>query len=691
MIREPDPGDARGREPTDPRTADDEAAESPALQLAPPPADRGDDEVGTIVDLRRVDRPLVTTSGASTPARRATDAPAVVTSPEPDASPASPPHDPLPVPSRRSGLADSVLATVAVPLVLLLVTLVATTGLLISARGASHRALELERGVAARLDADVAIERLNAAALALVAAGVGQSVSGPDELARRSSAATAAIDTADGAVPDDLAGAAAADEDARAVVAAVDEAIDRTGADPLELGNELSGLEDRRVDAAASSAAVVESLRSAAATESDAGGQRVLAALAVAVLGVLASGAALLLARRRLGRQLDRPVRGLRGAVARIGDDPPAVASVLQGPEELVVLGAEVDAAARGVADRLGLLERRAEWGERSRMILEALEVADDESGACEVVAEALGIVGDDLPGELLLSERGSTRLSSVAASSVAGSPGCPVDVVSNCVALRRGQVSVFDSSESINACPKLRDRAGGACSAACVPVTVGGRQHGVLHVTAADGQPPAASVVEQMVTLSSLVGTRLSSLRTLESTRHEASTDGLTGLPNRRTLESEVAELLEASTPFVMVLADLDKFKRLNDNFGHEVGDKALQLFAGVLRDNVRGNDVVARLGGEEFVLVYPNMSVEISVEAIDRLRQALARAVGASRIPPFTCSFGIAHSAVGGDGDVILRVADAGLLRAKELGGDRAVVADEALAADVFTDDPD
>ena len=70
------------------------------------------------------------------------------------------------------------------------------------------------------------------------------------------------------------------------------------------------------------------------------------------------------------------------------------------------------------------------------------------------------------------------------------------------------------------------------------------------------------------------------------------------------------------------MVLADLDRFKLLNDNFGHEVGDRALQLFAGVLRDNVRGNDVVARLGGEEFVLVYPNMSVEISLEAIDRVR---------------------------------------------------------------------
>ena len=211
----------------------------------------------------------------------------------------------------------------------------------------------------------------------------------------------------------------------------------------------------------------------------------------------------------------------------------------------------------------------------------------------------------------------------------------------------------MFDSSESINACPKLRDRPGGPCAAVCVPVTVATRPVGVLHMTGPELVAPDVQVTDRLVTLSVQVGNRLGALRTLESTRKEASTDGLTGLPNRRMLESEVATLIERGTPFVMVLADLDKFKKLNDNFGHEIGDKALQLFAGVLRDNVRGNDVVSRLGGEEFVLVYPNMSVEISIEAIGRLRQALARAIAASRLPSFTCSFGVTHSEVGGDGD--------------------------------------
>ena len=142
---------------------------------------------------------------------------------------------------------------------------------------------------------------------------------------------------------------------------------------------------------------------------------------------------------------------------------------------------------------------------------------------------------------------------------------------------------------------------------------------------------------------------------------------------------------------PFVLVLADLDNFKRLNDSFGHEIGDRALQLFAQVLRDKVRGNDVIARLGGEEFVLVYPNMTVATSIEAVERVRDGLTQSLAVSTVPEFTCSFGITHSSVGRDADAILRVADAGLMRAKELGRDQVVYADETLAARIFGDGDD
>jgi len=305
------------------------------------------------------------------------------------------------------------------------------------------------------------------------------------------------------------------------------------------------------------------------------------------------------------------------------------------------------------------------------------------------VAQQALGIIDGDRSVELLLAPHGSTELTAVAANPNVAAPGCPVDETSGCVAIRRAQVVVFDSSGSINACPKLRNRPYGACSAACVPVSVSGRPVGVLHTVSEDRHPPDERMVSQLATLSTQLGNRLGALRALESSRHEAATDKLTGLPNRRLLESQIASLIERSTPFVLVLADLDKFKNLNDTYGHEVGDRALQLYAQVLRDKVRGNDVIARLGGEEFVLVYPNMSVTTSIEAIERIRDGLTSALAVSQVPDFTCSFGITHSAVGRSGDAILRVADAGLLRAKELGGDQVVYADESLAARIFGDD--
>jgi diguanylate cyclase (GGDEF)-like protein len=409
----------------------------------------------------------------------------------------------------------------------------------------------------------------------------------------------------------------------------------------------------------------------------------------VVVPAVAGSAALLATLARRLHIGLDEPVDQMRRASAQIARGDLDARTAVSGSTDVTALGEELDAAAEALQRHVRRLRLHAEWGAQSRMIFEALDLVDEEAEAHAVAQQALGIIDGERSVELLLAPHGSTELTAVAANPNVAAPGCPVDETSGCVAIRRAQVVVFDSSESINACPKLRNRPYGACSAACVPVSVSGRPVGVLHTVAADRNPPDERMVGQLATLSTQLGNRLGALRALESSRHEAATDKLTGLPNRRLLESQIASLIERSTPFVLVLADLDKFKNLNDTYGHEVGDRALQLYAQVLRDKVRGNDVIARLGGEEFVLVYPNMSVTTSIEAIERIRDGLTAALAVSQVPDFTCSFGITHSAVGRSGDAILRVADAGLLRAKELGGDQVVYADESLAARIFGDD--
>ena len=250
---------------------------------------------------------------------------------------------------------------------------------------------------------------------------------------------------------------------------------------------------------------------------------------------------------------------------------------------------------------------------------------------------------------------------------------------------MRRAPAVVFDGPSAINACPQLRLHES-PCSAACVPVGVNGHLLGVVHVTAPEHEPPDPEVVEQLVTLAGQVGVRVGAQRTLETTRLQASTDGLTGLANRRMLEARLNDLLRGQVSFALAVADVDLFKTLNDNYGHETGDRALQLFAKVLEDNVRGHDVVARYGGEEFVLVYPELTVKKAMEVIERIRLALEKAIEAAGLPPFTCSFGVTHSSSADTVDGIIRIADAGLLQAKDLGRNRVVFADLDLAAEVF-----
>lgn len=404
------------------------------------------------------------------------------------------------------------------------------------------------------------------------------------------------------------------------------------------------------------------------------------AGLAVAVVGGV-------VARHRLRVDVDEPLIELREAVVRLGAGEPAerVVGPKHGP--LLPVARAVESAGATVSAASDRLVSEARWGESSRQIIDALDFARTDLEVYRVVSEALELVDDEHPSELLMTPTdASHELHEVAVNTATGSPGCPVTQTDDCLAIRRGQVVVTDSSESINACPRLRGRPGGPCSAVCLPVAVQGHSVGVIHVTAQDRHPPEPQVVERLADLSRQVGARLGVIRALESSRAEASTDALTGLPNRRSLESELQQMLDAGRGFVAVLADLDKFKSLNDTFGHAAGDRALQLFAKVMQDNVRGHDMVARVGGEEFVVVYPDMTVQGSIEAIERLRTGLASAVAVAAVKPFTCSFGVTHSSVGTTVAAILRVADAGLLRAKELGGDRVVYADQALAAEVF-----
>ena len=166
------------------------------------------------------------------------------------------------------------------------------------------------------------------------------------------------------------------------------------------------------------------------------------------------------------------------------------------------------------------------------------------------------------------------------------------------------------------------------------------------------------------------------------------AAIDPLTGLYNRRYADHHMASMLDQARAeggdLAILMLDLDRFKSLNDTYGHDAGDQVLRQVARRMQENVRGVDVVVRLGGEEFCIVLPGTGCVGARHVAERIRTAIATQpfdLGGGRTATVTGSFGIAL-ARGGQGTVeeMLKAADRALYRSKGEGRDRVTCAWEA-----------
>ena len=211
------------------------------------------------------------------------------------------------------------------------------------------------------------------------------------------------------------------------------------------------------------------------------------------------------------------------------------------------------------------------------------------------------------------------------------------------------------------------------ACSGVCIPVSIMGRTVGVVHTTGPVGEPLDEEAIQATQTLANQAGNRLGMLRVMAETQLQASTDGLTGLVNRRSLENRMRQLRSNGTAFAFVMADLDHFKTLNDTYGHEAGDRALRVFSEAVRNEMRADDTACRYGGEEFAIVLPGADVHAAVDVVERVRVALASMSGRGDTPTFSASFGIAHSADATELDDLVQRADRAMFAAKHAGRDR------------------
>ena len=260
-----------------------------------------------------------------------------------------------------------------------------------------------------------------------------------------------------------------------------------------------------------------------------------------------------------------------------------------------------------------------------------------------------------------------------------------------DCWALRRGQVHLVENSQLGLLCRHLEHTP--PVSYMCVPMQAHGGMLGMLHIqTNLQIQPQQEEIKEYLTeskqqlakTVAEQIALALANLKLKETLRIQSIRDPLTGLYNRRymeeSLEREARRVTRKQSTLGVIMFDIDHFKHYNDTFGHAAGDTFLRELGIFLKKSIRTEDIACRYGGEEFALILPEASLEITRERAEKLREGIkhmnVRYLGQAS-GPITISFGVAilpeH---GSTGDAVLQAADAALYRAKAEGRDRVII---------------
>jgi diguanylate cyclase (GGDEF)-like protein len=223
-----------------------------------------------------------------------------------------------------------------------------------------------------------------------------------------------------------------------------------------------------------------------------------------------------------------------------------------------------------------------------------------------------------------------------------------------------------------------------GSRAVLCIPITYGESLLGVLNVESQQEDAFAPQDVLIMKTLADLLATALHNAFVFQKLQQQSITDGLTGIKTRRffweALSSEWKRASRSARPFSVVLMDLDKFKTVNDSLGHLEGDLVLARVGRLLEQKCRQSNVVARYGGDEFIILMPETGVEQAQVLAERLRLWISSDPMLNE-HHITGSFGVGSYPVHGLSiEDIIRVADAGMYVSKHAGGDRVSTAEES-----------
>jgi diguanylate cyclase (GGDEF)-like protein/putative nucleotidyltransferase with HDIG domain len=251
----------------------------------------------------------------------------------------------------------------------------------------------------------------------------------------------------------------------------------------------------------------------------------------------------------------------------------------------------------------------------------------------------------------------------------------------------RTGEIAIVREVNPASLRPVLP----GSVSAIALPVNCAETLLGVLYVESSEPSEFTDEEIQLLRTLADLFAGALHNAKNFQKAQEQAITDGLTGVKTHRflmeALSSEWKRSTRSSRPFSLVLMDLDRFKFVNDFYGHLEGDVVLQRVGLILEQNCRRSDIVARYGGDEFVILMPETNVEQARQIAGKLRSWVA-SDPLLRDKNITASFGIACFPIHGTTpQELIQVADASMYLSKHQGGNAVFTAERREPGDSTT----
>lgn len=361
--------------------------------------------------------------------------------------------------------------------------------------------------------------------------------------------------------------------------------------------------------------------------------------------------------------------------------------------DQIAIRTAELRKANQKLRITVGELEHRTNQTLLFNQIGDLLQACDSEAETYSIIARFCRKIFPDDAGYLSIFDKTQKQLKVVATWGDNG-PKDNEFGPNQCWAIRLGGLHMVKNPEIDPLCPHLKDYTND--SYICAPMIAQGELLGMIHLRFARPEDPQdepkqdEAVRSKQLLVTSILehyAPPLTNLRLRETLKIQSIHDPLTGLYNRRhltdTLESETRRAKRHGTSLGIIMVDVDHFKKFNDAYTHEAGDAVLIELAKFLKDCIRQEDIACRYGGEEFVLILPETTLENANQRAEDLRQKIEAVLSIqhqNRIFKITVSMGVAafpHH--GPTTDIALKAADAALYMAKASGRNCVMVAEE------------